>query len=69
VIEEYAVAGALALVFWTEPVPTYDLDVLVFLPPSVGSVVSLGLEQLGVCEHDAKLIVQPVEERLQVWVR
>jgi len=41
VIEEYAVAGALALVFWTEPVPTYDLDVLVFLPPSVGSVVSL----------------------------
>lgn len=32
VVEDYAVAGAMALVFWTEPTPTYDLDVLVFLP-------------------------------------
>jgi hypothetical protein len=29
VIEDYAIAGAMALVFWIEPVPTYDLDVLV----------------------------------------
>jgi len=36
---------------------------------ALGAVVSLGLEQLGVCEHHAKLIVQPVEERLQIWVR
>ena len=41
VIEEYAVAGAMALLFWTEPVPTFDLDVLVFLPPSGGPLVSL----------------------------
>lgn len=41
VIEDYAIAGAMALVFWTEPVPTYDLDVLVFLPPSQGPLVSL----------------------------
>ena len=41
VIEEYAVAGALAIVFWTEPVATYDLDVLVFLPGEEGSLVSL----------------------------
>lgn len=41
VIEEYAVAGALAIVFWTEPVATYDLDVLVFLPGQEGSLVSL----------------------------
>ena len=41
VIEEYAIAGAMALVFWTEPVPTYDLDVLVFLPSAPGSLVSL----------------------------
>ena len=41
VIEEYAIAGAMALVFWTEPVPTYHLDVLVFLPTAPGSLVSL----------------------------
>ena len=41
VIEDYAVAGAMALVFWTEPVPTYDLDVLVVLPSSAGPLVSL----------------------------
>jgi hypothetical protein len=41
IVEEYAVAGALALVFWTEPVATYDLDVLVFLPQQEGSLVSL----------------------------
>ena len=29
VVEEYAIAGAMAVVFWTEPVPTFDLDVLV----------------------------------------
>lgn len=41
VLQEYAVAGAMALAFWIEPVPTYDLDVLVFLPPSEGPLVSL----------------------------
>jgi hypothetical protein len=41
VIEEYAIAGAMALVFWTEPVFTWDLDVLVFLPPNPNSLVSL----------------------------
>ena len=25
VVEDYAVAGAMALVFWAEPVPSYDL--------------------------------------------
>jgi len=32
VITEYAIGGAMALVFWTEPVPTFDLDVFVLLP-------------------------------------
>lgn len=41
VVSEYAIAGALALLFWSEPVPTYDLDVLVFLPESSGTIVSL----------------------------
>jgi hypothetical protein len=41
VLSEYAVAGAMALLFWAEPIPTYDLDVLVFLPASSGPIVSL----------------------------
>ena len=41
VLSDYAVRGAMALVFWTEPVPTYDLDVLVWLPTREGPIVSL----------------------------
>ncbi len=41
VVEEYAIAGAMALVFWAEPIPTYDLDVLVFLSDQKGPIVSL----------------------------
>ncbi len=41
VVEDYAVAGAMALVFWTEPIPTFDLDVLVFLPGEEETIVSL----------------------------
>ena len=41
VIGEYAICGAMALVFWTEPVPTFDLDVLVVLPQVASGLVSL----------------------------
>jgi hypothetical protein len=41
IIEDYAIAGAMALVFWIEPIPTYDLDVLVFLPDRDKPIVSL----------------------------
>jgi len=41
VVEDYAVAGAMALVFWTEPIPTFDLDVLVFLPGDEPTILSL----------------------------
>lgn len=41
VIEDYAVAGAMAVLFWVEPIPTYDLDVLVFLPGTGGLILSL----------------------------
>jgi hypothetical protein len=36
VVSDYAIAGALTLLFWSEPVATYDLDVLVFLPEASG---------------------------------
>jgi hypothetical protein len=41
VVEEYAIAGAMAIVFWAEPVLTFDLDVLVLLPSPDGALVSL----------------------------
>ena len=41
VVSEYAIAGSLALLFWSEPIPTYDLDVLVFLPETGRPIVSL----------------------------
>lgn len=41
VVSDYAVAGAMALVFWTEPVATFDLDVLVLLPGPDTPIVSL----------------------------
>ncbi|HEY6219405.1 MAG TPA: hypothetical protein VIV65_05080, partial [Gemmatimonadaceae bacterium] len=40
VIEEYAIGGAMSLVFWSEPIPTFDLDVFVLLP-SDSSLISL----------------------------
>lgn len=46
VLRDYAVAGAMAMIFWAEPVPTYDLDVLVFLPETPGALLSLdGLDR------------------------
>ncbi len=41
VVEDYAVAGAMAMIFWAEPIPTFDLDVLVFLPGDEATIVSL----------------------------
>lgn len=41
VVEDYAIAGAMALVFWADPIPTYDLDVLVLLPEQDTPIVSL----------------------------
>lgn len=31
IVDDYAVGGAMALIFWTEPTATYDLDVFVLL--------------------------------------
>src|SRR5438445_1394845 len=41
VVDDYAIAGAMALLLWAEPVPTYHLDVLAFLPDSGTPLVSL----------------------------
>jgi hypothetical protein len=51
VVEDYAVAGAMALVFWIEPIPTFDLDVLVFLPGDEPVIVSLEPLYRWAAEH------------------
>ena len=40
IVSEYAIGGAMALIFWSEPIPTFDLDVFVLLPPE-NKLVSL----------------------------
>jgi hypothetical protein len=40
VVTDYAIGGAMALVFWSEPTPTFDVDVFVLLEQS-GFLVSL----------------------------
>lgn len=38
---EYAVGGGMAVLFYAEPVNTYDVDVFVFLPPQEGLLISM----------------------------
>ena len=41
IIEQYAIGGGIAGLFYMEPVLTYDLDVFVFLPQAPGKLISL----------------------------
>lgn len=44
IIEAYAIAGATALLFYTEPALTFDLDIFIFLPHTknnFNSIISL----------------------------
>ena len=41
IIQKYAIGGGVAVIFYMEPVLTYDLDVFVFLPPSPGGLISV----------------------------
>lgn len=40
-IGKYAIAGAMAVVYYTEPVVTYDLDIVTILPMSPAGLVDL----------------------------
>ena len=68
-VEQYAITGAMALVFWTEPVPTFDLDVLVLLPASARPLVSLeGLYQWaqahGYAAQDEHILIEGLPTQL-----
>ncbi|MBI4346285.1 MAG: hypothetical protein HY553_05495 [Elusimicrobia bacterium] len=65
VIEKYAIGGAMAAVFYAEPVPTYDLDVFVLLAPPQGPIVSLRpiyeyLRQKGFKESKEHVLVEGI---------
>ena len=40
-IENYAIGGAMAVIFYAEPIPTKDVDVFVFLPKHPGRLIVL----------------------------
>lgn len=40
-VTRYAIGGGIAVLFYAEPVLTYDLDVFCFLPAPAGGVLSL----------------------------
>jgi hypothetical protein len=46
IIEGYAIGGATALLFYTEPALTFDVDIFVFLPGDTGSKAILDLGSL-----------------------
>jgi hypothetical protein len=69
VVQEYAIAGAMAIVFWTEPVPTFDLDVLVLLPSPESALVSLDriyrwAESRGYAAEEEHIIVEGLPTQL-----
>lgn len=61
VISEYAIGGAMALIFWSEPTATYDLDVFVLLEQT-GPLISLDsvyewARKRGYPEQDEHLVI------------
>lgn len=65
VLREYAIGGAMALVFWTEPVPTFDLDVFVLLPGEATLLVSLApiyqwAEANGYVAKDEHIVIEGI---------
>src|SRR5437762_12232264 len=65
VFSRYAIGGAMAATFYTEPVLTFDLDVFVLLSASTGKLVSLAstyeaLRQRGYKEEKECVLIEGV---------
>ena len=64
-VGEYAIGGAIALLFYTEPVLTYDVDVFCLLSPSQGYLVTLSpiyefLKAKGYREQKEHVLIEGV---------
>ncbi|MSU59672.1 MAG: hypothetical protein EXS35_16150 [Pedosphaera sp.] len=62
---KYAIGGAVAVLFYAEPVLTYDLDIYCFLPEPNGRFVMLSpiyefLKQLGYHEDKEHVLIEGV---------
>jgi hypothetical protein len=69
IIEDYAVGGAMAVLFYAEPNRTYDLDVFVLLPQSDQTIVMLTpvytwLQERGFESRAEHVIIHGVPVRL-----
>jgi hypothetical protein len=65
IVTHYAIGGAIASMFYTEPVVTYDLDVFVLLPDSGSVLISLSpiyewLSIRGYHPHQEQIIVEGI---------
>lgn len=63
VIEQYVIGGAIASIFYTEPILTYDLDVFIILPGEQRGLTSLSsiytyLERKGYKAHKKHLLIE-----------
>ena len=65
VILEYALGGAVAALFYIEPIETHDLDVFVSLPETKGRLLSLEgvyryLSERGYDAHEEHVVIEGV---------
>jgi hypothetical protein len=70
VFSRYAIAGAMAATFYTEPLLTFDLDVFVLLGPSAGGLISLApvyeaLRARGYKKEEECVLIEGIEEAVQ----
>lgn len=65
IFERYAVGGAFGVVFYSEPILTYDLDIFLLLESSPGRLISLSpiyerLRELGHKEKHEHVLIEGV---------
>ena len=65
VIEKYAIGGGIAVIFYIEPVLTYDLDVFVFLPQTQSELITVSpiyeyLKKKGYKAHQEHIVIEGV---------
>ncbi len=68
-IKQYAIGGGIAVLYYTEPVLTYDLDVFCLLPADKSELITLSpiyeyLQKKGYREDGEHIIVEGIPVQL-----
>lgn len=63
--KKYAIGGAIAALFYIEPITTFDLDIFIILPEQSGALVSLSplyawLKKKGYNPRDEQVIIEGI---------